>query len=132
MSIRRGCEGRAKRWRDIAELTAHLGGLGLAGDVEGMMRHSTDYLELCSIAVVAWLWLWQAAAAKEALAARSDRCRLLRGEARAPRSTGSRPSCPASRSLRLFADREKTPTRACAATGSSDPTSRGGRDPASK
>ena len=32
-----------------------------------MMRHSTDYLMLCSIAVVAWLWLWQAAVAKEAL-----------------------------------------------------------------
>jgi hypothetical protein len=31
------------------------------------MRHSTDYLMLWSIAVVAWLWLWQAAAAKEAL-----------------------------------------------------------------
>jgi butyryl-CoA dehydrogenase len=51
----------------IAGLTAHLGGLGLAGDIDGMMRHSTDYLMLCSITVVAWLWLWQAAVAKEAL-----------------------------------------------------------------
>jgi alkylation response protein AidB-like acyl-CoA dehydrogenase len=52
---------------EIAELTAHLGGLGLQGNIEGMMRHSTDFLMLCSVAVVAWLWLWQAAVAKEAL-----------------------------------------------------------------
>jgi butyryl-CoA dehydrogenase len=51
----------------VAELTAHLGGLGLGGNIDGMMRHSTDYLMLCSITVVAWLWLWQATVAKEAL-----------------------------------------------------------------
>jgi butyryl-CoA dehydrogenase len=50
-----------------AELTAHLGGLGMSGDVEGMMLHSHDFLTLSSIVVVAWLFLWQAALAKEAL-----------------------------------------------------------------
>jgi len=33
-----------------------------------MLRHSTDYLFLFAILVVAWLWLWQATVAKEALA----------------------------------------------------------------
>jgi butyryl-CoA dehydrogenase len=51
----------------LAEVTVHLGGRGLTGDIEGMMLHSTDYLALASITVVAWLWLWQAAIAKEAL-----------------------------------------------------------------
>ena len=39
----------------------------LGGDVEGMMRHSADYLELFSIVVVAWQWLAQAAVATERL-----------------------------------------------------------------
>lgn len=52
----------------IGELTAHLGGKGLSGDVEGMLRHSADYLEAFSIAVIAWQWLLQAAAAKEGIA----------------------------------------------------------------
>jgi butyryl-CoA dehydrogenase len=53
--------------RAVADLTAHLGGVGLQGDVEAMMLHSADYLSLSAIVVVAWLWLWQAALAKEAL-----------------------------------------------------------------
>ena len=28
------------------------------GDVDGMLLHSSDYLELFSIVVVAWQWLW--------------------------------------------------------------------------
>jgi butyryl-CoA dehydrogenase len=51
----------------LADVTAHLGALGMQGDVDAMMRHSTDFLSLSSITVVAWLWLWQAAIAKEAL-----------------------------------------------------------------
>jgi butyryl-CoA dehydrogenase len=50
------------------EVTMHLGGVGLNGDVEGMMRHSFDYMEMLSIVVVAWQWLVQAAAAREGLA----------------------------------------------------------------
>ena len=52
----------------VAGLTAELGALGLAGDVERMLLHSADYLELFSIVVVSWQWLLQAAAAREALA----------------------------------------------------------------
>ncbi len=52
----------------IAEVTAHLGGLGMAGDAEGMLRHSADYLNAFAIVVVGWIWLWQATVAREALA----------------------------------------------------------------
>ncbi len=51
-----------------AGLTAELGAMGLAGDVERMMLHSADYLEIFSILAVGWQWLLQAAAAREALA----------------------------------------------------------------
>jgi butyryl-CoA dehydrogenase len=52
----------------VAGLTAELGAAGARGEVERMMLHSADYLELFSILVVAWQWLVQAAAAKEGLA----------------------------------------------------------------
>ncbi len=53
--------------RVLGEVTVHLGALGAQGDVDRMMRHSTDFLALSAIVVVAWLWLWQATIAKEAL-----------------------------------------------------------------
>lgn len=53
--------------RQMAELTGHLGGLGAAGDVEGMLLHSADYLEAFSLLAVGWQWLGQAAAALEGL-----------------------------------------------------------------
>lgn len=49
-------------------LTQEMGARGRAGDVEGMLRHSADYLELFSTYAVAWQWLLQAAAAREGLA----------------------------------------------------------------
>jgi butyryl-CoA dehydrogenase len=52
----------------VAVLTGDLGAMGLAGKVERMMLHSSDYLELFSIVAVGWQWLLQAAAAREALA----------------------------------------------------------------
>jgi butyryl-CoA dehydrogenase len=52
----------------VGELTAHLGALGLGGDVDAMLRHATDFLSLFAITVVSWLFVWQAAIAKEALA----------------------------------------------------------------
>ncbi|MBL9009312.1 MAG: acyl-CoA dehydrogenase [Myxococcales bacterium] len=51
----------------IAELTMQLAQKGLAGDVEGMLLHSADYLELLSIVVVSWLWLQQATVATQQL-----------------------------------------------------------------
>jgi alkylation response protein AidB-like acyl-CoA dehydrogenase len=53
----------------VGALTAALGARGLGGDVAGMLLHSADYLELCSIWVIGWQWLAQAAAALAALAA---------------------------------------------------------------
>jgi butyryl-CoA dehydrogenase len=51
----------------IERTTATLAGLGLAGDADAMMRHASDFLELCSIVVVAWLLLRVATAAQRAL-----------------------------------------------------------------
>jgi butyryl-CoA dehydrogenase len=51
----------------LGEVTMHLGQLGLGGDLEGMMRHSVDYLEMVSIVVVAWQWALLAAVAAEGL-----------------------------------------------------------------
>ena len=52
----------------VGEVTMLLAQKGLAGDREGMLLHSVDYLELLSTVVVAWQWLAQAAAAREGLA----------------------------------------------------------------
>jgi alkylation response protein AidB-like acyl-CoA dehydrogenase len=51
----------------IAVLTGELAARGRSGDVEGMLRHSADFLELFSTYVISWQWLLQAAAAREAL-----------------------------------------------------------------
>ena len=55
--------------RLAGEVTMQLASKGLAGDRDGMMLHSYDYLDLFGTVVLAWQWLAQAAAAKEA---RSD------------------------------------------------------------
>ena len=39
----------------------------MAGDVEGMLLHTADYLAAFSIVAVGWVWMWQAAIAAEAL-----------------------------------------------------------------
>lgn len=51
----------------LAEVTAALGGRGAEGDVDGMLLHSFDYLEMTWTVVVGWLWLKQAAVARAAL-----------------------------------------------------------------
>src|SRR5262249_28315757 len=48
-------------------LTMDLAQRGLRGDVEGMLLHSADYLELFSILVIGWQWLVMAAVARESL-----------------------------------------------------------------
>jgi len=40
----------------VGSLTTVLLGRGMANDLEGMLGHATDYLELLSILVVAWMW----------------------------------------------------------------------------
>jgi butyryl-CoA dehydrogenase len=56
----------------VPEVTMHLAQLGMAGDRDGMMLHSADYLELFSVVVIAWQWLLQAAAAREGQVKRDE------------------------------------------------------------
>jgi alkylation response protein AidB-like acyl-CoA dehydrogenase len=65
---------------DVGMLTMELAGRGMAGDPGAMLLHSTDYLELFSTVVVAWTWLLQAAAAREALAAGRGAPDMLQGK----------------------------------------------------
>src|SRR3954469_13089120 len=46
----------------VGEVTMQLGELGMKGDVEAMMRHSFDYMEMLTLVVVGWQWTVQAAA----------------------------------------------------------------------
>lgn len=55
----------------VGEVTRALGEVGAGGDVEGMLRHSADYMDMVSTVVVGWQWLLMAAAAKEGLARES-------------------------------------------------------------
>ena len=64
----RWCDAIERAAGMVAELTMELGALGMAGQVERMMLHSADYLELFGVLVVGWSWLLQAAAASERLA----------------------------------------------------------------
>jgi butyryl-CoA dehydrogenase len=49
------------------QLTLQLAHKGLAGEVEAMLLHSADYLELLSILIVGWQWLRQATVARTRL-----------------------------------------------------------------
>jgi butyryl-CoA dehydrogenase len=60
-------EAVTKAGASVAALTAELGAFALSGNVEKMMLHSVDYLELFSALVIGWQWLLQAAAAREGL-----------------------------------------------------------------
>ena len=57
---------------DTVSLTATLATKGLAGDVAGMLLHSTDYLTLFGILATAWLHLEMAAVATRKLAVLGD------------------------------------------------------------
>ena len=80
----------------IGELTMYPRAKGLMGDVEGMLLHSADYLDLMSIVVVSWLWLRQAVVAGKAR--QVARTPSSTRASCAPRSTGSRRSYRACRS----------------------------------
>ncbi len=40
----------------MVKLTATLGARGAAGDAEGMLSHSSDYMEALSLVVIGWVW----------------------------------------------------------------------------
>jgi butyryl-CoA dehydrogenase len=62
------CDALERTLREVGGLVGQLGAHGMSGDVERMLRHSSDFLDLFSVVAVAWRWLDQAAAAKEGLA----------------------------------------------------------------
>ncbi len=48
----------------VVSITMELGQRGMAGDTDGMLGHSWDYLDMMATLVVAWQWLRMAAAAR--------------------------------------------------------------------
>jgi butyryl-CoA dehydrogenase len=64
----------------VGALTMELAARGAAKGPEAMLLHSADYLDLFSTVVVAWLWLLQAAAAREALSAGRGSPDMLQGK----------------------------------------------------
>ncbi|RJS24043.1 acyl-CoA dehydrogenase [Corallococcus sp. H22C18031201] len=66
------CDALRGALAEAATLTMELAARGLAGEVEAMLRHSADFLELFSVLAVAWRWLDQAAAAREGLKRGAD------------------------------------------------------------
>jgi alkylation response protein AidB-like acyl-CoA dehydrogenase len=60
-------EALARALGEVEALTMELAAHGLAGDAERMLLHSTDYLELFGILVVAWQHLAMATAARRRL-----------------------------------------------------------------
>ena len=67
-SIASGARRSSARSARVGEVTMQLASLGMSGQVDAMMLHSVDYLDLFSTVVVSWQWLLQAAVAKEGLA----------------------------------------------------------------
>jgi alkylation response protein AidB-like acyl-CoA dehydrogenase len=63
----------------LEELSLHLAGLGLSGEVESMLAHAADYLDAMGVLLVAWQWLLALAALGET--GRSDA--FARGKQRA-------------------------------------------------
>ena len=65
---------------DVGALTLELAGRGAGGDPEAMLLHSSDYLDLFSTVVVAWLWMLQGAVALEGLASGRSGADMLQGK----------------------------------------------------
>ncbi|MFP2963168.1 acyl-CoA dehydrogenase C-terminal domain-containing protein, partial [Myxococcus sp. 1LA] len=61
------CEALEQALTETTAVVSELGARGMSGEVELMLRHSADFLELFGVLAVAWRWLAQAAAAQEAL-----------------------------------------------------------------
>jgi alkylation response protein AidB-like acyl-CoA dehydrogenase len=64
----------------VEALTFELGAKGLAGDVPGMLLHSSDYLEIFSILTVSWQHLAMMAAAQRALTSEPEEPAFYRGK----------------------------------------------------
>ena len=60
------CDELEKAVATVGTLTAELGQRGMAGDADGMLGHSWDYLDLFATLVIGWQWLHMAAVAQTA------------------------------------------------------------------
>jgi alkylation response protein AidB-like acyl-CoA dehydrogenase len=74
------CDAVAAGMHATAALTAELGAKGLGGDVDGMLLHSADYLDLFSTLAVAWMHLAMARAVTELAPASEDDAAFARGK----------------------------------------------------
>ena len=52
----------------LVEVTMHLGGIGMNGELTRYISHATPYLRAFSQVVVAWQFLWQSIVAQKELA----------------------------------------------------------------
>jgi butyryl-CoA dehydrogenase len=75
-----GCKRLDEAMAALLQVTQHLGAKGVAGDVDGMLLHSSDYLGLVCVVTVAWQWLLQAAVAREAIDAGSEPADFYQGK----------------------------------------------------
>jgi butyryl-CoA dehydrogenase len=64
----------------VEALTGQLSSKGSSGDLDGMLLHSSDYLEAFGILAVAWQHLAMMAAAKRGLALGGDDAAFFRGK----------------------------------------------------
>lgn len=60
------CAGLEEAVMIVGSITVELGQRGMAGDTNGMLGHSWDYLDMFSTLVIGWQWLNMAAAAAKA------------------------------------------------------------------
>jgi alkylation response protein AidB-like acyl-CoA dehydrogenase len=74
------CSALVEALETTTRVTMHLGALGMGGDVEGMLLHSVDYLEMFGLVVIGWQWIEQATAATTGLASESASGDFYRGK----------------------------------------------------
>ncbi len=58
------CDAVEQATNEVVAITMELGQRGMAGDVDGMLGHSWDYLDMMATLMVAWQWLRMAAVAR--------------------------------------------------------------------
>jgi hypothetical protein len=59
----------AEALAELVDTSTALAARGAAGDVDGMLAHSNDYLTLFGVVAIGWQWLSMAAVAQQALGA---------------------------------------------------------------
>lgn len=73
------CDAVEQAASTVTSITMELGQRGMAGDTDGMLGHSWDYLDMIATLVVAWQWLHMAAVARTRLTDRPAQQARLHG-----------------------------------------------------